>query len=190
MNIGVINVHKRYFLKYSLPIEEIFHSYRVAQISFKMGLKLGLNQTQLSDVFTASLFHDIGKAMINKDILGKQGKLTLEERKQIEFHPIYSGNYVNNIEEIKNLSRIVRAHHERWDGKGYPDGLRGEKIPLLARIISVADVYDALKHPRVYRPYGFSDEEIKNIMVQGSGKQFDPEILKIFLKIVYKIAYI
>lgn len=184
MKIEALKLYKDNYSKYSLPADELLHSYRVAKTSFKIGFELDLSEKQQAELFTAALFHDIGKAMISKSIIGKKGKLTLEERKQIELHPIYSEMYLMDMKENKKLSKIVRAHHERWDGKGYPDGLRGEQIPLLARIISVADVYDALKHPRVYRPYGFSDEEIKNIMVQGSGKQFDPEILNVLLKMM------
>jgi len=172
------------YINSGLPINEFIHSYRVAELSVKIGNKLKLKEEDLKRLYTAAIFHDVGKARIPKQILNKKGKLTPGERKIIENHPVYSGEYIENIEELKELKTTVRAHHERWDGKGYPDNLKEEGIPLLARIISIADVYDAITNPRVYRPYGFSKEESKEIMAKGSGQQFDPKILKEFLNMI------
>lgn len=172
------------YLKHGLPVNEFIHSYRVAQTSLKLGFNLKLNEKDLAELFASALFHDIGKAKIDKRILGKKAALNNEERKKAEMHPIFSEEYISEIANLSKFKKIVRAHHERWDGKGYPDGLKGEEIPYLSRIIAIADVYDAIKYPRVYRPFGFSNEEVKNIMLKGSGTQFDPKILDVFLEII------
>ncbi|WP_051531516.1 HD-GYP domain-containing protein [Clostridiisalibacter paucivorans] len=169
------------YSKYIMPVREIEHSFRVAALCLKIGGELNLSKKQLLILHESALYHDIGKADIPLAILSKKGKLNSDEFEIIKNHPIYSQRYVKNN---KKISKIVRAHHERWDGKGYPDKIRGKNIPLLARIISVADVYDALKYPRVYRPYSFDKKDIGKIMAKGSGNQFDPEILKVFLEIL------
>lgn len=182
--IEVLKLIDQEYLKYGLPVDEFIHSYRVAQISLKLGFYLKLDEKELAELFTAALFHDIGKANIDKRILGKKSVLTDKERKLAEMHPVFSEQYLNKIESLSILKNIVRSHHERWDGSGYPDGLIGEEIPYLSRVIAIVDVYDALKNPRVYRPFGFSEEEIKKIMKKGSGVQFDPKILNVFLNAI------
>lgn len=184
IDIEALKIIDQEYLRYGLPIDEFMHSYRVAQTSFKIGFNLKLNEKELAELFAAALFHDTGKAKIEKRILGKKGKLTEKERKLIEMHPTFSEKYLENVESLKHLKDVVRSHHERWDGKGYPDGLEKENIPYYLRIISIADVYDALKFPRVYRPYSFSTEEIKEILLKGSSVQFDPRILKVFLSLI------
>lgn len=184
IHIEVLKLVDQDYLKHGLPVDEFVHSYRVAQTSLKLGFHLKLKEKALAELFAAALFHDIGKAKIDKKILGKKASLNDKERRIAEKHPIFSEDYINKIDNLKKIKSIVRAHHERWDGKGYPDGLKGEEIPYLSRIIAIADVYDAIKYPRVYRPFGFSDEEIRKIMIKGSGLQFDPEILNVFLEII------
>lgn len=172
------------YCRYGLPVDEFLHSYRVAQACLKIGFALNLEEKTLAELFASAIFHDIGKARVDKSVLGKKGRLNAYERKKVQMHPIYSAEYIQRIPELKKLSKVVRAHHERWDGKGYPDKLTKEQIPYLARIISIADVYDALKYPRIYRPYSFSNEEIKEIMTKSSGIEFDPQILPVFIRLL------
>lgn len=181
--IEIIKIDEEY-LNFGLPVAEIMHSYRVAKLAIKIGSKIELSTQQLMDLYTGAIFHDIGKAKVDKRILGKKGKLSIAERKIIDIHPIYSAEYIDRIDNLRYLKNVVKAHHERWDGTGYPDGLRKEKIPLLSRIISIADVYDALTNKRVYRDFAFTKEQAKEIMFNNSGKQFDPKLLEVFFSVV------
>ncbi|MDQ6774815.1 MAG: HD domain-containing protein [Actinomycetota bacterium] len=128
------------------------------------------------------LLHDIGKVAISDAILYKRGKLTDEERAEMARHPIIGADIVRDIDFLSNASKIVRSHHERWDGSGYPDGLAGEEIPLAARVFAVADVLDALTSDRPYRPAS-PFAVAREMIVQGSGSQFDPQVVEAFIKI-------
>lgn len=139
-------------------------------------------------VASAASLHDVGKIRISDTILNKPGRLTPEEFEVIKKHTIYGGEIVNKI--IGKLDapyyqkiayNIARSHHERWDGKGYPDGLKGEEIPLEARLMSLVDVYDALRSKRVYKP-PYSREEALRIIKEGRGTQFDPYLTDAFLQ--------
>jgi len=124
--------------------------------------------------------HDIGKITVSESILNKPGKLTKREFANIKDHPIVGATLVSQIKGFEQVIPIVRHHHERFDGKGYPDGLAGEEIPLEARIMSVVDVFDALTSERSYRK-ALSREETIAELERGAGTQFDPVVLEAFL---------
>jgi response regulator RpfG family c-di-GMP phosphodiesterase len=137
----------------------------------------------------SSALHDIGKVGVADSILLKPGDLTPEERSQIQLHTTIGGDCIREIERrlgnsnfLEMAREIAYFHHERWDGTGYPYGLKGEEIPLSARIVSIADVYDALRTRRIYKP-AFSHKKCVEIISSGAGKQFDPHLVKVFLKI-------
>ena len=130
----------------------------------------------------AGYLHDIGKIGIPDSILLKPASLTKEEYEVIKRHPVIADDILSHISMWEKEKGIIRAHHERWDGKGYPDGLAGTDIPLLSRILSVADVYDALTSDRAYRSKMTHEEAVK-IITENAGTQFDPEIVEIFLNV-------
>lgn len=162
-----------------------YHSTNVAILSLLVGVSLGLNKNQLYELGLGALMHDIGKVFISKNIINKPGKLTSEEYDEIKKHPDLGSLYVAKIFSIPdNTIRGILDHHERFDGFGYPKKKVGEQISLYGRIISVADVYDALTSDRPYRK-GLSPSEAMECIMGGSGSQFDHNIVKIF---VTKIA--
>lgn len=135
----------------------------------------------LESLKIASLLHDIGKIGIKEDLLNKNGSLTKEERKEIEKHPLVGYSILKPIEGFQEPILGVKYHHERYDGKGYPNGLKGEKIPLIAQIISVADTFDAMTSHRPYRP-AIKREKVMEEIKRNKGKQFSPLIVEAFLK--------
>ena len=124
--------------------------------------------------------HDIGKIGIDERILNKNGALTAEERSQIERHSEIGYRILSSVSELSEVAEYVLAHHERWDGSGYPRKLSGSAIPLKARIISIADVYDAVTNVRPYGKVLSSDEAAEEI-IKNSGTQFDPELVDVFI---------
>jgi HD-GYP domain-containing protein (c-di-GMP phosphodiesterase class II) len=150
------------------------HSSRVTGISLILGKKLGCTSEQLDILNFAGRLHDIGKIGIRDDILLKPGKLTVEEF-------VIGANILEQLGLWENERVIIRSHHERFDGSGYPDGLKQGEIPFLARILSVADVYDAIASDRAYRAK-MEESLILKIITEGSGSQFDPDIVAAFLK--------
>ncbi len=161
------------------------HSKNVATIASLIAEKMGLSDEEIRKSYWAGLVHDIGKIVVSDSILNKEGKLTIEEFEVIKKHPVYGHDFLSNSTELKELAVYVLSHHERWDGTGYPYGLKGEEIPLIARIISVADAWDAMKSKRSYRN-SLSDEEALEQLIQHSGKQFDPKVVNVFITGVYK----
>ena len=137
------------------------------------------------DMLRAGLLHDIGKVKIPPEILYKPGKLTDEEYELMKMHPIYGEEIVKPIASLRYLCPTIRGHHERWDGKGYPDGLSGEDIPLAARIISVADVFDALAAERPYKR-GMEVRKVRGILLEGRGSHFDPFLVDSFLEVILR----
>lgn len=135
------------------------------------------------DMLRAGLLHDIGKVNIPSEILNKPGKLTPEEYELMKMHPIYGEEIVRPIASLRYLCSTIRGHHERWDGKGYPDGLSGEDIPIAARIISVADVFDALSSERPYKA-GMEVQKVRDILAEGRETHFDPTLVDAFLDII------
>ncbi len=155
-----------------------WHSMRVGYLSLAIGEKMRLSKEQISLLLFSAILHDVGKIGIPREILQKPGKLTEAEFEIIKRHPVEGEKIVKPINP--EAAKIIRHHHEHWDGSGYPDRLKGEEIPLLSRIITVADVFDALITDRTYRK-AFDQEKAIRIMKEGSGKLFDPNILSIFL---------
>ena len=159
------------------------HSHRVAEYSVLIARELGWNEKELSNLKNAAHLHDIGKIAIPDTILNKPSKLSEEEFSIIKEHTIIGANILKNISLIDHVQEIVRNHHERYDGNGYPDGLKGKEIPLHARIVAVADSYDAMSSQRIYRNQ-LPPEKIIQELENNKGTQFDPEITDIFLKLL------
>lgn len=156
------------------------HSERVRKFSVRIGMKLNFSEKALETLVFGALLHDIGKIGIKDEILQKQGPLDSEEYKYIQEHPLIGAKIVEGIDFFKDKISIIRHHHERFDGGGYPDGLAGEAIPLEARIIAVPDVFDAMINSRPYRE-SMPLEDVLVEMERNKGKQFDPNILEVFL---------
>jgi ribonuclease P protein subunit RPR2 len=155
------------------------HAERVAAYGIELARALGLSQLNAPEVEFGFLLHDIGKVAIPDSILYKPGALTDDERRMMSRHPAIGAEIVRGIEFLEEATKVVRSHHERWDGTGYPDGLRGEGIPIAARVFAVADVLDALTTDRPYRP-AMPLAEARRMIVAGSGSQFDPAVVCAF----------
>lgn len=165
------------------------HSMRVTLYSLALAKELNLPDSLLEEIETTGLLHDIGKIAIPEKILLKPGKLTDEEFEIIKKHPELGEHLINGIGKLKLISNWLKYHHERYDGKGYPEGLKGEDIPISSRIIAIADTYDAMTSTRSYRP-ALSHEEAINEIKRCSGTQFDPSLAEIFIRISDEIAQI
>jgi putative nucleotidyltransferase with HDIG domain len=159
------------------------HSERVTHLALKIGFSLGLTPRLLDNLQQAGLLHDIGKIGIPANILDKPGKLTDEEYRIICEHPEKGVKILQSIEQYAEVIPVAMQHHEWFNGKGYPDGLSGQKISLGARILSVADVFDALTSDRPYRD-GIPIEIAADMIRQGSGTQFDPKVVDTFLNLL------
>ena len=166
---------------YEKSSREEAHSKRVSEICVQIGKSMHLSDREISNLKSAGLLHDIGKIVLLDGVLNKPGDLTDLEWIEIKRHPEIGYRILNNTIEMAELAEAVLGHHERWDGKGYPKGLCGESITLAARIISVADSYDAMITERPYRKALSKEDAVKEI-TQNSGKQFDPIITDIFIK--------
>jgi len=159
------------------------HSERVARYAVKIAERIGLDRERIKRVYWASLVHDIGKIYIPQDLLNKNGRFTEDEYEFVKIHPVKSEEILSQVEELKDLGKIVRHHHERWDGKGYPDGLSGENIPLESRIIAVADAFEAMTAERPYKKALSLKEAIQEIE-KNKGTQFDPFLAEIMIGII------
>lgn len=162
------------------------HSMRVTLYSLALAKALNLSDELLEEIETAGLLHDIGKIAIPEKILLKPGKLTNEEYEVIKTHPELGEKLVLGIEKLKLVSNWLKSHHERFDGRGYPEGLVGEQIPISARIIALADTYDAMTSSRAYRQ-ALSHEEAIDEIKRCSGSQFDPNLAELFITISNEI---
>ena len=158
----------------------VSHAQRVAGAALRLGTRLGLRECDLIALYQGGRIHDIGKIGVPDSILLKPGPLNAEEERQMRAHPVIGESIVKPMPSAANLLPIIRNHHERFDGGGYPDGLIGHKIPLLARIVSVCDAYDALASDRPYRTRRNSDEAADTLM-RGAGQQWDRELVSILL---------
>src|SRR5438046_3548393 len=150
------NLHRRTIEALSLAIEAKDHNTHdhlkgVQTYAMKIGEDLGLDGSQLSAIRAAAMLHDIGKLAVPEQILSKPGRLTPEEFEKMKIHPIVGADILDRVQFPYPVVPIVRSHHEKWDGTGYPDGLSGEAIPIGARILSVVDCFDALTSERPYR---------------------------------------
>ena len=157
------------------------HSNRVAELGMMIGAEMGLSGEALDLLNFSGHLHDIGKIGIRDNILLKPATLTDEEYTAIKAHPIIGANIIGHLGLMSEEQTIVRHHHERWDGRGYPDGLSGKEIPFLSRILAVADAYDAMASDRAYRKR-IPKEVIINTIEANSGKQFDPQVVSAFMK--------
>lgn len=154
------------------------HSIRVADISYELAKKMGIKGKELEIIHMAAHLHDIGKIGIPDEILHKKGKLTEDEFENIKKHPEIGSQILNCSEKLKVFSKLVLHHHERWDGNGYPSGLKGDKIPLGSRIIAVADSIDAMTSERPYRK-SISWDRCRKEIEDNKGQQFDPSIVEV-----------
>jgi len=159
------------------------HSRRLVELSTRLARAVGCTEEQIVQLRRGALLHDIGKLSVPDNILLKPGSLNEAERISIERHPQLARDLLAGIPFLESSISVVYSHHERWDGKGYPQGLKGEEIPLLARIFAVVDNWDALGSDRVYRP-AWSTEQISAYLRENSGTIFDPNIAEAFLNIV------
>lgn len=159
------------------------HSTKVMEYAVKIARELNLSESDIETVRYAGLLHDIGKIGIKDVILTKKGKLTPEEVSELHKHPEYGASIMQRVEMLKEIAPLTLYHHERYDGKGYPLGLRGEQIPLGARILAVADTYDAMIADRPYRK-AFPFQYVKQEMKKAAGSQLDPEIVSVFFEIL------
>ena len=160
-----------------------FHSRNVMHYSVKIAEAMDFSSERLEQLSMACLLHDIGKIGVRDAVLLKPGKLSEEEFREIKQHPEKATKILSSVKELDLVAEIIIAHHERFDGEGYPNGLSGSQIPLESRIVSIADSLDAMTTSRVYRPAMTKQTAIEEI-VRCSGTQFDPEIVKVLLKIV------
>lgn len=156
------------------------HSDRVSEFAVLIGTKMGLDEKTIHILKIGGLFHDIGKIGIPDSILLKESKLSDDEYSQIKNHPTIGAHILGNATVFQDIIPIVKYHHERYDGRGYPSQLAGTDIPLIARITAVADAFDAMTSKRTYRD-SLPIEKVKEEIEKCSGTQFDPEIAKLFL---------
>ena len=154
------------------------HSHRVAEYSEKIAREMGKSEEECKKIYYTALLHDVGKIGVSDRIITKNGKLTDEEYEIMKQHPVIGSQILSSVKDYPYLGIGARYHHERYDGLGYPDGLKGEEIPEVARIISVADAYDAMTSNRSYRS-AFPQQDVRDEIVKNAGTQFDPDMAKI-----------
>lgn len=159
------------------------HSRRVTQLTVKLAQALGIDDNEIMHIRRGALLHDMGKIGIPDSILHKPDKLTDEEWKIMRQHPQLAYDMLYPIEYLRPALEIPLTHHEKWDGSGYPRGLKGEEIPIVARLFAVVDVWDALTSDRPYRP-AWSLEQALAYIREQSGKHFDPQVVDLFFKVV------
>ncbi len=159
------------------------HSTRVADYSLKIARAIGKSEQECQNVYFAALLHDVGKIGVPDSIINKDQKLTDEEFAQIKLHPVYGNLILSQIRESPYLSMGAQYHHERYDGRGYPEGLKGDAIPEIARIIAVADSYDAMTSKRSYRD-PLPQQKVREEIYKGIGTQFDPEFARTMIKLI------
>ena len=178
LHSSIISSMKNSLYEKSQETEE--HALRLIEISKAFGTKLSLVEEQLTELELLSTLHDIGKIGITDNILNKPGKLSADEWKEMKKHPEAGYRIAISTPELKPIAEYILNHHERWDGNGYPYGRKGEDIPLLSRIIAIADSYDAMTSDRPYRKAMTKEEALEEIRV-NAGTQFDPSLVAIFL---------
>lgn len=157
------------------------HSDRVARVSVRLAQEMGLDLDTLKTIYLGGLLHDVGKIGIDDNVLRKPGKLTEAEFAHIKTHVEIGYNILIDLKQLSHVLPIVRHHHESWDGRGYPHHLTGENIPFLARIVAVADAFDAMSSDRVYRK-GMDEEKLDSILRDGAGKQWDADVVAAFFR--------
>lgn len=158
------------------------HSTRVAQASRAIAERLGMSGRDVEAVSWAAMLHDLGKLGVEVDVLRKKGPLDEDDWVQIRRHPIIGADLVLAVSpDLTPIAQAIRAHHERWEGGGYPDQLAGDDIPLLGRIVAIADAYDSMSHYRPYRGGRFSEGRVLDELQREAGRQFDPGLVPIFI---------
>lgn len=157
------------------------HSDRVARIAVRLAKELNCDAETIKTIYFSGLLHDIGKIGINDEVLRKPGKLTDEEFEHIKTHVLIGYRILADLRKLSHMLPVVLHHHESWDGTGYPHGLAAEGIPYLARIVAVADAYDAMASDRPYRA-GMEDEKLDAIIRKGAGQQWDPQVVEAFFR--------
>ena len=159
------------------------HAERLQLLTRQLGEKLNLTQYELDELALLAALHDIGKVGIDDKILKKPGKLTDDEWIMMKKHPAIGYRIAMSSPELVSIAEYILSHHERWDGKGYPQGLKGNEIPLLSRVLSVVDAYDAMTEDRVYRKALSHEEAVKEI-ISNAGSQFDPTVALSFVRLI------
>jgi putative two-component system response regulator len=159
------------------------HCQRLASFAHRLGTAIDLDPVNMRALAFGALLHDIGKIGIRDEVLTKPGPLTRQEWADMRLHPIIGERICEPLAVSREFGPIIRNHHERWDGKGYPDGLRGEQIPIGARVVGVVDAYDAMVHSRPYRPARHPEQAIAELR-KGAGAQFDPALVPVFVEIL------
>lgn len=157
------------------------HSQRVTELTLRLARSMGISEAELVHVRRGALLHDIGKMGIPDNILLKPDPLTEEEWEIMRLHPVLAYDMLSPIDYLRPALDIPYCHHEKWDGTGYPNGLKGEQILLAARIFAVVDVWDALRSERPYRP-GWPENKVIEYIREQAGKHFDPTVVEVFLK--------
>ena len=181
MNTNIIRA-----LAYTIDAKDRYtsgHSQRVADYALAIAKRMGKSEKEQKIIYYAGLLHDVGKIKVSEEVINKSGKLTEEEFDQIRVHPVSGFHILKDIHEDVRVAQGAKYHHERYDGKGYPNGLEGENIPEIARIIGVADAYDAMASNRSYRD-ALPQEKVRLEIENGRGKQFDPQIADIMLQMI------
>jgi 4-methyl-5(b-hydroxyethyl)-thiazole monophosphate biosynthesis len=159
------------------------HAKRVTEYSLSIGTKLKLNETELRDLYLGAVLHDIGKIGTDDDVLNKTECLNLREETLVREHPLKGTLFIVGIENLSHIVPVILHHHERWDGKGYPGRLKGEQIPLHARIVCIADAFDAMMTNRSYRE-GLDKESAILEITKEKGTQFDPFLVDVFIECI------
>jgi putative two-component system response regulator len=160
-------------------VELYSHSFRTQYLSYRLSLACGLMSSKIRTIALGGLLHDIGKIGIRETILNKREKLTIQEYTIIKEHPVRGTQILSSIDGFETITPIVRHHHERWDGMGYPDGLSGEAIPLGARIVAIADAFEAMLSHRPYQAIRTPLETMEELY-KCAGTQFDPTLVHYF----------
>lgn len=166
----------------------IQHSVRTGEITLALGRELGLSNTDLFELLLTACLHDVGKAAVPHFILDKPGPLTSNEWAQIKLHPILGHSLIQAVPAFCSVAPGILYHHERWDGKGYPHGVRATDIPVAARIISIADAFDAMTTCRPYRQ-PLSAEQAISELIKEAGKQFDPDLARTSVNVVRRLPH-
>lgn len=165
------------------------HSQRVVEYSVAVGSQLGLTPVAIEELRWAALLHDIGKVSVPESILNKAGRLTDAELEETRRHPAYGADLLVSLSaDLKGVADVIRAHHERWDGRGYPAGLSGSQIPVSARIVAIADVFEALTSERPYRQ-PLNAQQAMLYVRRGAGTQFDPTLVALFERVYSQKAW-
>lgn len=161
------------------------HAQRMKDIALMLGRKVGLKENELDELSLLCLLHDIGKIAISDNILSKPGQLNADEWEEMKRHPEIGYRIAESSQELFHIAEYILFHHERWDGKGYPQGLKGEHIPRISRILAIVDAYDVMTNTRIYKK-AISHQEALEEIQKCAGSQFDPELAKIFIDIMKK----